>query len=164
MKPVESLQAEQLDFVSLGIGGLDRQFEEIFRRAFSSRTVPPDLLERMGQRHVKGMLLYGPPGTGQPNPTAGQLACVCDCACTSRRSRPCLLPLGLGCRGEHLTGPVQMQSLHLLIPSEGGTSSQAWHAGAEQAAMTVQGGASVDPRREALHLASECSAASREHF
>ena len=58
-------QAEQLDFVSLGIGGLDKQFEEIFRRAFSSRTVPPDLLERMGQRHVKGMLLYGPPGTGK---------------------------------------------------------------------------------------------------
>ena len=59
------MQAQELDFVSLGIGGLDRQFEEIFRRAFASRTVPPDLLQRMGQRHVKGMLLYGPPGTGK---------------------------------------------------------------------------------------------------
>jgi vesicle-fusing ATPase len=55
----------QLNFESLGIGGLDRQFEAIFRRAFASRVFPPSVLERLGIHHVKGMLLYGPPGTGK---------------------------------------------------------------------------------------------------
>ena len=43
----------QLNFESLGIGGLDRQFEAIFRRAFASRVFPPAVLERLGIHHVK---------------------------------------------------------------------------------------------------------------
>ena len=53
------------NFEELGIGGLDDQFKEIFRRAFASRLVPPEILKRMGQNHVRGMLLYGPPGCGK---------------------------------------------------------------------------------------------------
>ena len=53
------------NFEELGIGGLDDQFKEIFRRAFASRMVPPEILKRMGQNHVRGMLLYGPPGCGK---------------------------------------------------------------------------------------------------
>ena len=53
-----------LNFEKLGIGGLDTQFVEIFRRAFQSRLVPQSLAERLGVPHVKGMLLHGPPGTG----------------------------------------------------------------------------------------------------
>lgn len=52
-------------FEKLGIGGLDKQFSEIFRRAFSSRVFPPHLVEELGLKHVKGLLLYGPPGTGK---------------------------------------------------------------------------------------------------
>ena len=43
----------QLNFESLGIGGLDSQFEAIFRRAFASRVFPPSVLERLGIHHVK---------------------------------------------------------------------------------------------------------------
>ncbi|KAE8302554.1 Vesicle-fusing ATPase [Giardia duodenalis] len=50
---------------SLGIGGLNKQFKDIFRRAFMSRIFPPDKLAKLGQTHVKGLLLYGPPGTGK---------------------------------------------------------------------------------------------------
>ncbi|CAH6723646.1 vesicular-fusion protein Sec18p [[Candida] jaroonii] len=50
---------------SLGIGGLDSEFQEIFRRAFASRIINPDLVDRLGVRHCKGILLYGPPGTGK---------------------------------------------------------------------------------------------------
>eukprot|EP00701_Giardia_intestinalis_P000467 XP_001704291.1 NSF [Giardia lamblia ATCC 50803] len=50
---------------SLGIGGLNKQFKDIFRRAFMSRIFPPDKLAELGQTHVKGLLLYGPPGTGK---------------------------------------------------------------------------------------------------
>jgi ATP-dependent 26S proteasome regulatory subunit len=53
------------DFNELGIGGLDKEFSAIFRRAFASRTFPPDVIERLGIQHVRGMLLYGPPGTGK---------------------------------------------------------------------------------------------------
>ncbi|GLI63735.1 hypothetical protein VaNZ11_006800 [Volvox africanus] len=54
-----------INFESLGIGGLDEQFDVIFRRAFASRVFPPSLMQRLGIKHVKGMLLYGPPGTGK---------------------------------------------------------------------------------------------------
>lgn len=53
------------NFADMGIGGLDNEFQTIFRRAFTSRILPPGLIEQMGIPHVKGMLLYGPPGTGK---------------------------------------------------------------------------------------------------
>lgn len=48
----------------MGIGGLDKEFNAIFRRAFASRVFPPEIIEQLGCKHVKGILLYGPPGTG----------------------------------------------------------------------------------------------------
>jgi vesicle-fusing ATPase len=56
---------KDFNFQTLGIGGLDIQFEQIFRRAFASRIFPPSVVQRLGVRHVKGVLLYGPPGTGK---------------------------------------------------------------------------------------------------
>lgn len=56
---------KEFNFEKLGIGGLDAQFEQIFRRAFASRIFPPAMVERLGIHHVKGVLLYGPPGTGK---------------------------------------------------------------------------------------------------
>ena len=56
---------KEFNFEKLGIGGLDSQFEKIFRRAFASRIFPPAMLDRLGIHHVKGVLLYGPPGTGK---------------------------------------------------------------------------------------------------
>lgn len=50
------------DFKQMGIGGLDKEFSDIFRRAFASRVFPPDVVEQMGMKHVRGILLYGPPG------------------------------------------------------------------------------------------------------
>merc|ERR1719312_2010019 len=53
------------DFSSMGIGGLDEEFNSIFRRAFASRVFPPEIMEQLGCSHVKGILLHGPPGTGK---------------------------------------------------------------------------------------------------
>lgn len=53
------------DFEKMGIGGLDKEFNAIFRRAFASRVFPPEIIEQLGLKHVRGILLYGPPGTGK---------------------------------------------------------------------------------------------------
>ena len=42
------------NFEEVGIGGLDAQFEAIFRRAFASRNLSPDACERLGIKHIKG--------------------------------------------------------------------------------------------------------------
>jgi vesicle-fusing ATPase len=39
----------------MGIGGLDSEFGDIFRRAFASRVFPPQLVEKLGIQHVKGV-------------------------------------------------------------------------------------------------------------
>ena len=60
-----AILAPNFKFEDMGIGGLDKEFSSIFRRAFASRIFPPGLIERLGIQHVKGILLYGPPGTGK---------------------------------------------------------------------------------------------------
>ncbi|KAH7343951.1 AAA-domain-containing protein [Rhizoctonia solani] len=57
--------APNFKFEDMGIGGLDQEFGAIFRRAFASRVFPPGLVEKLGIQHVKGILLYGSPGTGK---------------------------------------------------------------------------------------------------
>lgn len=40
----------------MGIGGLDKEFSDIFRRAFASRVFPPDVITKLGIKHVKGII------------------------------------------------------------------------------------------------------------
>ncbi|KAG8858031.1 transport between ER and Golgi ATPase protein [Serendipita sp. 411] len=63
--PPNAILAPNFRFEDVGIGGLDSEFAAIFRRAFASRMFPRGLVEKLGIRHVKGLLLYGPPGTGK---------------------------------------------------------------------------------------------------
>lgn len=62
--PNAILQAN-FKFEDFGVGGLDEEFSQIFRRAFASRIFPATLVEKLGIQHVKGIILYGPPGTGK---------------------------------------------------------------------------------------------------
>ncbi|KAK3751536.1 hypothetical protein QZH41_019426 [Actinostola sp. cb2023] len=41
------------------------EFSNIVRRAFATRLFPSDIVNKMGLKHVKGILLHGPPGTGK---------------------------------------------------------------------------------------------------
>lgn len=60
-----AILAPNFKFEDMGIGGLDEEFNTIFRRAFASRIYPARDVEKLGINHVKGLLLYGPPGTGK---------------------------------------------------------------------------------------------------
>ena len=44
------------------IGGLDEEINEIVRRLLASRRLPPSTLQSLGLSHVRGLLLWGPPG------------------------------------------------------------------------------------------------------
>lgn len=46
---VTSLISPDWDFTKMGIGGLDKEFSAIFRRAFASRVFPPHLIEQLGE-------------------------------------------------------------------------------------------------------------------
>jgi vesicle-fusing ATPase len=63
--PPNAILAPNFKFEDMGIGGLDNEFNDIFRRAFASRVFPPGLVDKLGIQHVKGILLHGPPGTGK---------------------------------------------------------------------------------------------------
>lgn len=56
---------ESFRFKDMGIGGLGKEFADLFRRVFSSRLMQPEAKNEFGLMHVKGVLLYGPPGTGK---------------------------------------------------------------------------------------------------
>jgi len=59
------LFSPNFNYDELGIGGLNKEFMEIFRRAFATRLFPPAIIKNMGIKHVRGMLLFGPPGCGK---------------------------------------------------------------------------------------------------
>lgn len=60
----DSLFKSDFDFGKMGIGGLNKQFQTMFRRAFGSRLFP-GLVKQLGINHIRGILLYGPPGCGK---------------------------------------------------------------------------------------------------
>lgn len=53
-----------LDFKTLGIGGLTSQLDEL-KDALISRGINEDFRKRADFEHTKGIILYGPPGTGK---------------------------------------------------------------------------------------------------
>ncbi len=78
------------NFLEMGIGGLDKQFEVIFRRAFSSRLIPDKVLKNLGVNHVRGIILYGVAGCGKTL-IARQIGKILNCEEPKIVSGPSLL-------------------------------------------------------------------------
>lgn len=91
------------NFSELGIGGLDSQFQTIFRSAFASRVVPKVIADKMKLKHRKGVLLYGPPGTGKTL-IARKIGKVLNCKEPKIVSGPELLDKYVGGSEEKLRG------------------------------------------------------------
>ncbi len=86
---------QNLNLTELGIGGLDNEFNTIFRRAFASRSMPKKIIDEMGIKHTKGILLYGPPGCGKTL-LARRIGQILDCVGPKIVSGPSLLDKFVG--------------------------------------------------------------------
>lgn len=61
----KSLTVKNIDFTQVGVGGLEAQLEELTKRVFASRMLNKDLFKKLGIKHIKGVILHGPPGNGK---------------------------------------------------------------------------------------------------
>jgi vesicle-fusing ATPase len=112
------------NFIEMGIGGLDKQFETIFRRAFSSRLIPNKVLKNLGINHVKGLMLYGPAGTGKTL-IARQIGKILNCEEPKIVNGPSLLSSYIGKSEENVRELFEDafkdkmgKKLHLIILDE----------------------------------------------
>ncbi len=112
------------NFVEIGIGGLDKQFEVIFRRAFASRLLPKKIIKDLGINHVRGIMLHGPPGTGKTL-IARQIGKILNCKEPKIVNGPSLLNKYVGESEENVRklfadamNDTSENGLHLIICDE----------------------------------------------
>ena len=79
----------------LDVGGLDEQIAILYRRVFASRRMPPKMVKELEIQHVRGILLYGPPGCGKTL-LARQLGKLLGCTTTTIVNGPELLNMYVG--------------------------------------------------------------------
>ena len=53
------------DIREMGVGGLGKEFEEMYRRAFATRALDTRTIQTLDIKHIRGIMLYGPPGCGK---------------------------------------------------------------------------------------------------
>jgi vesicle-fusing ATPase len=112
------------DMQKLGIGGLHSEFKLMFRRAFASRTIDKTVADKMGIKHVRGILLHGPPGCGKTL-IAKEIGNILNCAEPKVVNGPSLLNKFVGESEKNVRdlfadaiADVKEEELHLIICDE----------------------------------------------
>lgn len=112
------------NFIDMGIGGLDNQFEIMFRRTFSSRLLPDKMLKNLGINHVRGIILYGAPGCGKTL-IARQIGKILNCENPKVVNGPSLMSSYIGKSEENVRNlfadaiaDKSSKKLHLIILDE----------------------------------------------
>jgi vesicle-fusing ATPase len=112
------------NFIDMGVGGLNKQFEILFRRTFSSRLLPDKVLKNLGINHVRGIMLYGPPGCGKTL-IARQIGKILNCETPKIVNGPSLLSSFMGKSEENVRNLFAdaiadkgNKKLHLIILDE----------------------------------------------
>jgi SpoVK/Ycf46/Vps4 family AAA+-type ATPase len=65
IKFIQKQKLLKFDLKNSGIGGLDKEIDIIIRRAILSRSLSQETIYDLNIKHIKGILLYGPPGCGK---------------------------------------------------------------------------------------------------
>lgn len=55
----------EVDILKFGIGGVNKEFEEMVRTILAPRLISKELQDKLDIKHEKGIIFYGPPGTGK---------------------------------------------------------------------------------------------------
>lgn len=60
-----TINLSSINFENIGIGGLEKEFTELVKKLFITRIIPNATYKKLGIKHTKGAILYGPPGCGK---------------------------------------------------------------------------------------------------
>lgn len=59
------MNLSSISFESINVGGLSNQFKQLVENIFLTRIIPKKVYDKLGIKHIKGAILYGPPGCGK---------------------------------------------------------------------------------------------------
>lgn len=59
------MNLSSISFENINVGGLSSQFKQLVENIFLTRIIPRSIYNKLGIKHVKGAILYGPPGCGK---------------------------------------------------------------------------------------------------
>lgn len=133
------LELSSINFEKVGVGGLEKEFTELMKSIFVTRIIPEKVFKKLNIKHMKGAILYGPPGCGKTR-IARQIGSLIGCKNIKIINGPELLNKYIGESEKNIRDCFEAaknkpEELHMLIfdefdsiaTSRGGSSTENNH-------------------------------------